>query len=189
MLDVCRALQGLGPAAYLPAGLTLLGSMYRPGPRKNLIFCIYGAMAPLGFFLGLVTSGLVGEYVTWPVFFWIGTGLAFLTTVIAYCRFGMQHSMRFSTDHKGFLVTIPNDIAEHKVNGVKMDWLGTITTISGLILFVFSLTDLSHAPRGFLNPYIAVTFFASLVILGIAFYIEGWVAEQPLLPFDVFKIR
>lgn len=38
MLNICRAIQGLGPAAYLPAGLQLLGSMYRPGPRKNLIF-------------------------------------------------------------------------------------------------------------------------------------------------------
>lgn len=58
MLDFCRALQGLGPAAYLPAGLTLLGSIYRPGPRKNLIFSIYGAMAPLGFFIGIFFAGV-----------------------------------------------------------------------------------------------------------------------------------
>ena len=86
MLDVCRALQGLGPAAYLPAGLTLLGSMYRPGPRKNLIFSIYGAMAPLGFFIGLFFAGIVGQYTKWPVYFWIGAGLTFITTVIAYCK-------------------------------------------------------------------------------------------------------
>jgi MFS family permease len=49
MLDFCRALQGLGPAAFLPSSMMLLGSIYRPGPRKNLIFSLYGAAAPVGF--------------------------------------------------------------------------------------------------------------------------------------------
>jgi MFS family permease len=51
MLNFCRALQGLGPAAFLPSSVMVLGSIYRPGPRKNLIFSIYGASAPLGFFM------------------------------------------------------------------------------------------------------------------------------------------
>lgn len=38
MLDICRALQGLGPAAFMPSGMMLLGRTYRPGPRKNLVF-------------------------------------------------------------------------------------------------------------------------------------------------------
>jgi len=51
MLNFCRALQGLGPAAFLPSSVMILGSIYRPGPRKNLIFSIYGACAPLGMYL------------------------------------------------------------------------------------------------------------------------------------------
>ena len=45
MLDFCRALQGLGAAAFLPTGVMLMGSLYRPGPRKNLVFAIYGTSA------------------------------------------------------------------------------------------------------------------------------------------------
>jgi len=37
MLDIARALQGLGPAAFLPSSVMLMGSVYRPGPRKNLV--------------------------------------------------------------------------------------------------------------------------------------------------------
>jgi MFS family permease len=37
MLDFARALQGLGPAAFLPSSVMLLGTVYRPGPRKNLV--------------------------------------------------------------------------------------------------------------------------------------------------------
>lgn len=170
MLDLCRALQGLGPAAYLPASLTLLGSMYRPGPRKNLVFSIYGAMAPLGFFIGIFFAGVAGEYAGWRWYFWIGTILELITGVIAY-------------------YTIPNDHAAHRNNGVKMDWLGSVTTASGLILLVFAITDSSHAPRGWATPYIYVTLIVGVLLLAAAFYVEGWIAEQPLLPFAVFKIK
>ncbi|KAK5121039.1 hypothetical protein LTR85_005823 [Meristemomyces frigidus] len=170
MLDFCRALQGLGPAAYLPASLTLLGSMYRPGPRKNLVFSIYGAMAPLGFFIGIFFAGVAGEYAGWRWYFWIGTILTVITAVIAF-------------------YTIPNDYAEHRGNGVKMDWLGSLTTASGLILLVFAITDSCHAPQGWATPYIYVTLILGIMLLAAAFYVEGWVAEQPLLPFQVFKIK
>ncbi|OAA77343.1 Major facilitator superfamily domain, general substrate transporter [Akanthomyces lecanii RCEF 1005] len=49
-LIVCHAMTGVGAAAFLPAGITLIGKIYRPGPRKNLIFAVYGVFAPLGFF-------------------------------------------------------------------------------------------------------------------------------------------
>lgn len=39
MLVFARALAGLGPAAFLPSSVMLLGSVYRPGPRKNLVSC------------------------------------------------------------------------------------------------------------------------------------------------------
>lgn len=170
MIDFCRAIQGLGPAAYLPASLTLLGSMYRPGPRKNLMFSIYGAMAPLGFFAGIFFAGVATQYAGWGWYFWIGTILVCLTAVTAF-------------------YTIPNDYAEHRNNGIKMDWLGSLSTIVGLILLVFGITASGHAPDGWATPYILVTFLLGLLVLGVAFYVEGWLAEQPLLPFEVFKIK
>ncbi|GAB7325479.1 hypothetical protein MBLNU13_g09493t1 [Cladosporium sp. NU13] len=170
MLDFCRAIQGLGPAAYLPASLTLLGSMYRPGPRKNAVFSIYGSMAPLGFFIGIFFAGVAGEYAGWRWYFYIGAILTFLTAVVAY-------------------LTIPSDYQERKNNGVKMDWLGSTAVVCGLILVVFAITQSAHASNGWATPYIPVTLILGVLILGGAFYIEGWVAEQPLLPFEVFKIK
>jgi len=37
MMDFSRAIAGFGPAAFLPAGVMLMGNSYRPGPRKNLV--------------------------------------------------------------------------------------------------------------------------------------------------------
>jgi len=169
MLIVSRAIQGLGPAAYLPSGLMLLGSTYRPGPRKNVIFAIYGALAAFGFFMGTFFAGVAGEYATWRWYFWIGAMLTVITALIS-------------------IWAIPNDHQEHKHNGVKMDWLGSATLVCGLVLFVFAIVDSAHAADGWATHYILVTFILSIFILGATFYIEGWVAEQPILPFEAFKI-
>lgn len=170
MMDFCRAICGLGPAAYLPASLNLLGSMYRPGPRKNVVFSVYGSMAPLGFFIGIFFAGVAGEYAGWRWYFYIGAILTTLTAVVAY-------------------LTIPSDHEERKNSGVKMDWLGSAAVVCGLILVVFSITQSSHAPQGWATPYIPVTLVLGVLTLCGAFYIEGWVAEQPLLPFEVFRIK
>ena len=69
-----------------------------------------------------------------------------------------------------------------------MDWLGSATIIAGLILLVFAVTQSGYAPQGWKTPYIYVTFILSIIILGAAYYIEGLIAEQPLLPFSFFKI-
>lgn len=41
-----RVLQGIGPAIIMPNALALLGASYPPGPRKNLVFALFGACAP-----------------------------------------------------------------------------------------------------------------------------------------------
>ena len=169
MLDFCRALQGLGPAAFLPSGLMLIGSIYRPGPRKNLVFSIYGGAAPLGFFTGVFVAGLTGSFLRFGWYFWIGTILVISTIVPA-------------------IFTIPSDMEERKAMGVKMDWLGSALIVSGLILVIFALTDASHAPNGWKTPYIYVSLILGTLVLGSAFYVEGWVAKTPLIPFDLFRV-
>ncbi|MCJ1314822.1 hypothetical protein MMC15_000134 [Xylographa vitiligo] len=133
MLDFCRALHGLGPAAFLPTGVMLLGSTYRPGPRKNLVFSLYGASSIIGFFVGIFFAGLSGQYLQWGWYFWIGTILLFLTTAIAF-------------------VTVPSDRHNARSPDITMDWLGAATIVPGLILVVFAVTDSSHAPNGWKTP-------------------------------------
>jgi MFS family permease len=168
MLDFCRALQGLGPAAYLPSSMMLLGSIYRPGPRKNLVFSIYGACAPLGFVFGIFFAGLTGQYTAWGAYFWIGTALTVITAAVAW-------------------MTVPWDINETQSVGVKMDWLGAILSISGLILFTFAIIDSSHAPQQWKTPYIYILFIIGSLLIIAAAYVECFVASEPLLPAWLFK--
>lgn len=167
MLILCRALAGLGPAAFLPSGIMLLGTVYRPGPRKNLVFSLYGAFAPVGFFSGIFFGGISGEALIWRWYFFFGT--IFLAIVLVTSLF-----------------FIPQDRADGKATDVTMDWWGLVTIVPGLLLVVFAITDSSHAPRGWETPYILVTFILGVLCLCAAFYVQGWVAESPLLPFDLF---
>lgn len=166
MLIATRALQGLGPAAYLPTGIMILGKIYRPGPRKNLIFSLYGAFAPLGFFLGIIMGGVTGEYLSWRWYFWIGSIIVGLVCV-------------------GAVFSIPREKYQEK--GVEMDYWGVAVIVPALVLIVFAVTDGAHAPKGWGTNYIIVTFVIGVVLLGISFFVEGWVSSQPLLPASIFK--
>lgn len=168
MLIVTRAIAGLGPAACLPASIMLLGKTYRPGPRKNLVFGMYGACAPLGFFFGIIMGGVTAQFLTWRWYFYLGS-IVLAVVVLTSIFF------------------VPSDWNEERPAGVKMDYLGLATTVPGLILLVFAITDGAHAPHGWKTPYIIVTFILGVLLLGGAVYVEGWVASQPLLPFDIFK--
>lgn len=170
MLIICRALQGLGPAAFLPSSIMMLGSTYRPGPRKNLVFSLYGACAPLGFFFGIFIAGLAGQYLSWRWYFWIGTIiLALIVATSLWC--------------------MPRDYQEHKSSEVRMDWLGASLIVPGLLLVVYAFTDAGHAPQGFRTSYILVTFIVGMLLLGVAVYVEGWVAKEPLLPPEIFAVK
>lgn len=48
----------------LPSGLMMMGRIYRPGKRKNIVFSIYGACAPLGFFFSILVASVSGGLAT-----------------------------------------------------------------------------------------------------------------------------
>ncbi|OAX79192.1 hypothetical protein ACJ72_06489 [Emergomyces africanus] len=169
MLIFCRTLQGIGPAAYLPSSMMLLAKVYRPGPRKNIVFSIYGTCAVVGFFIGIFCSGVSSQFLSWGWYFWIGAILAAITTVSSF-------------------LTIPSDTAEARKQGIKMDYMGAALIVPGLTLTVFAITDSAHAPDGWRSPYVYVCFITGSILLGLAMYVEGWVAKSPLLPFDIFHV-
>ncbi|KAL9107305.1 MAG: hypothetical protein Q9227_007757 [Pyrenula ochraceoflavens] len=168
MLDMCRALQGLGASAFLPTGVMLMGSLYRPGPRKNLVFAIYGTSAIFGFFGGILAAGIVGQFLRWGFYFWIGGVLTAIT--LATSIFSI-HSSR------------PK---EKSARNVKIDYLGALTIVSGLTLTVFAITQSAHAPSGWRTPYIIVCFALGLLSLFSAAYIETYISPDPLIPASIF---
>lgn len=96
--------------------------------------------------------------------------------------------MLLTTTVMAAIFAIPNDMEEQKALGIQMDWLGSISIVSGLILVIFAITDASHAPDGWRTPYVYITLIIGALFLGISIYVEGWVATNPLLPFALFRV-
>lgn len=167
MLIVTRALQGIGPAAFMPTGFALLASAYRPGPRKNLVFGLYGAFGCLGFYSGIILGAISAELLFWRWYFWFGS---IMCAAVAF----------------GAVVFIPSNLG-YIDRGATMDWWGVGTIVPSLALIVFAFTQGSNAPDGWRTPYIYVTLIVGVIFAGAAVYVQGWVSAQPLVPASVFR--
>ncbi|EGX91574.1 efflux pump antibiotic resistance protein, putative [Cordyceps militaris CM01] len=166
-LIVCRAMQGLGFGAFLPAGLSILGQIYRPGPRKNRVYCVYGAFAAVGFYFGILTAALTTQYADWRWYFYLGATLQFVVVAVSYAA-------------------IPREL--HDVDpDARMDWLGLVTSVPALALINFAFSEGNHGPQGWGTPYIVVCLVMGVICLGLTVYVQGWVSTQPLMPRRIFK--
>ena len=170
MLDCARAFQGLGPAAFLTSGVSLLGLTYPPGRRKNVVFSVYGGSAPLGFFLGILVGGLTTQLLSWRWYFWIGAILSFLAVISAIFSLPRGLNDRFDSKRP------------------EMDWVGSVVFFGGLVLVIFAITDSAFAPRGWRTSYIWSTFIIGILALIFVVIWEGCKAKDPLLPLTLFKL-
>lgn len=164
---ICRAMQGIGFAAFLPAGVSLLGQVYTPGPRKNLVYCLYGAFACMGFYFGIFTASISVQFMNWQWYFRIGAMVEVL--IVA-----------------GGFFTIPRHLDDANILA-RMDWWGTVTIVPGVGLLTFALGAGGHATDGWRTPHILVAFALSGLLLSAAVYTQGWVSTQPLVPPRTFR--
>jgi MFS family permease len=163
MLIACRAMQCLGPSAFLPSSVVIMSRIYRPGPRNTLIFSILGASSCVGFYSGIFFGALSAQVLGWKWYFFIG---AFFCAGIFIA---------------GFL-TIPKSNGDPRPD-LEMDWLGTATVAPGPALVVYALTCGGNAPWSSLALILGSIFLALFV------YVEVWGSSQPLVPSEVFETK
>lgn len=124
----------------------------------------------MGFFAGIFFAGISAQFLYWGWYFFIAS--------IIFTLVGIA----------GFFC-VPRNVKSKQASSIRMDWWGAATIVPALILIVYGLTDGSHAPDGWSTPYVLVTFILGWILLGVFVFIEGWVAEQPLVPADTFKVK
>lgn len=164
-LCVCRAMQGIGPAMTVPNGQAMLGRMYQLGRRRNLVMCIWGTSAPLGFVLGAVMASLFAELMSWEwAFFVLG----------AVC---------FTVACQGMLVLPVDPPRDSRIPRQQfwrlVDFPGIVLLVSGLALFASAW---NQAPvSSWTTPYIYFLLIIGVLLLGAFFYVERSI-QYPLLP-------
>ncbi|KAJ5706829.1 Major facilitator superfamily domain general substrate transporter [Penicillium malachiteum] len=167
--DICRAFQGIGPAFLLPNALAILGRTYPPGPRKNMVFSIFGATAPGGYAIGGVFLALLSQNVWWPWAYWI-LGIA----CIAFAILGI-FAIPYSPSPK-----ISNDMPWW----VRCDLAGGMLGVTALILINFAW---NQGPSvGWPTVYVYVLLIIGFLFLGLFLWTEQRVS-CPFLPRGIFS--
>lgn len=158
--DVCRAMQGIGPALLMPNALALFGRAYPPGIRKNIVFSIFGALAPTGFVIGATFGSLFGQLAWWPWGFWSYGLAAFALGALS-------------------LLIIPRALSERPTVRPRFDWTGSLLVVAGLVLVNVAF---NNGPLyGWRVPHVYFILIMGLMCLGAFVWVELR-AENPLLP-------
>ena len=159
--DVCRAMQGIGPAMMVPNSLAILGRTYPPGRRKEMIFSLYGATAPNGFLVGAVFGSLLAKFTSWPWEFYIMSIACFVFGTLA------------------ILVIPAGSKEEDQKHSTSFDYYGAFTGVAGLVLFNVAW---NQAPTvGWRDSSVIVLLIIGTICIGLFVLIERRTA-QALIP-------
>lgn len=157
--DVCRALQGIGPAMLVPNSLAILGRTYAPGRRKDMIFAIYGATAATGFVVGAVFGSLLAQLLWWPWEYWCMAIVCVSMGSLALC----------------IIPSAPANLSHRN----SFDYLGATIGVAGLVLINVAW---NQAPIvGWNTPYVYILLILGVLCFPFFVLVENRV-QQPLIP-------
>jgi MFS family permease len=158
--DFCRAMQGIGPALIIPNGLALFGRAYPPGIKKNIVFSIFGAVAPAGFVTGATFGSLFTELVWWPWAFWS----------FALACWGLSSFT---------LLVVPRELSTRPMISPGFDWTGSLIGVAGLVLVNVAW---NNGPLyGWGAPHVYFLLIIGMLCLVAFVWVEKR-AENPILP-------
>jgi EmrB/QacA subfamily drug resistance transporter len=164
-LIAARALQGLGAAIVSPAALSIITNMFAEGAERNKALGVWGAVSGAGGAAGVLLGGLLTEYLGWEWVLFVNVPIGIAAALLA-----------------------PRLLVESKdeVDDPSFDVAGAITVTAGLALLVYTLVDANNA--GWSSAKTIVLGGVSLVILAAFIAIERR-TRQPLMPFEIFRLR
>ncbi|PBP15649.1 MFS general substrate transporter, partial [Diplocarpon rosae] len=165
--SVARGFQGIGPALMVPNALAIAGRSFS-GKKKNYVFALFGASAPAGAVLGAVFSAILTHYVWWPWAYWVMGMVLFAYTATSL----------------GILPPDEHDPPTEK-SELTFDFAGTITGVTGLILFNFAWNQAGVV--GWTVPYTYTLMIVGMLFFGAFVYVEKYVAKYPLVPINALS--
>jgi EmrB/QacA subfamily drug resistance transporter len=167
LLIGARGIQGIAGAITSPATLSIITSTLPEGRERNRGLALWGAMAALGASSGALLGGLLTQAFGWEAIFAVNIPLGAIVVGLG-------------------LVAIPA-IAPLDDHPRHFDALGATLVTAGLIALTFGIVRTDTLGWG--SPGVLVPLAAGLALLGAFVYVEARVAQAPLVPLQIFRIR
>ncbi|MCW3477969.1 MFS transporter [Neisseriaceae bacterium JH1-16] len=158
-----RAVQGTGAALLAPSTLALLSINFREGPERTRAVGYYGAIAGLGASIGLVLGGVLADWLSWRVGFFINLPIG-LTLMLGAKRYLVE-----TERHTG-----------------QFDLAGALSSTLGMSALVYGIVR--SASAGWRDPFTAAALTVGIVLLALFVLIEAR-ARQPIMPLRLFANR
>ncbi|MFD6424237.1 MFS transporter [Streptomyces sp. NPDC060198] len=159
-----RALQGLGAAAIVPTGMSLLTTTFREGPERDRALGISGTLLSLGFTVGMVAGGVLTDTLGWRS----TMGLLALASA-------------------GVLTLAPKALAESRTpQRPKLDVPGAVTVTGGLLALIYALSTAAQNGFGHADVLIALVLGVALLV---TFAVVESRAAEPLVSLPMLRRR
>ncbi|MFE0175010.1 MFS transporter [Streptomyces sp. NPDC059002] len=159
-----RALQGVGAAAIVPTGMSLLTTTFPEGPQRDRALGISGTLLSLGFTVGMVLGGVLTDTLGWRSTMGLLTVFALLVLPLA-----------------------PGLLPESRTpDRPRLDIPGAVTVTGGLLSLIYALS--TAAERGFGGTDVIVTLVAGVALL-VAFGLIESRAAAPLVSLPMLRRR
>ncbi|QGV80707.1 MFS transporter [Streptomyces ficellus] len=159
-----RALQGLGAAAIVPTGMSLLTTTFPEGPLRDRALGISGTLLSLGFTIGMVLGGVMTDTLGWRS----------TMGLLAVCA----------------LVVLPPAMVllpESRTPGrPRLDVPGAVTVTGGLLALIYALS--TAAEHGFGGTDVRAALAAGVALL-VAFAVVESRHDTPLVSLSMLRRR
>jgi EmrB/QacA subfamily drug resistance transporter len=158
-----RAVIGVGAALVMPTTLSIITNVFPPEERGRAVG-IWAGIAGAGAIIGLLLSGTLLEWFSWPSVFAVNVALAALA----------------------FAATIPVVPTSRSPRRVRLDPVGALLSSLGLFGIVFAIIE---APQhGWLDALTLVGFGVGALLL-VGFVLYELAREEPMLDPRLFASR
>ncbi len=162
MLNLARAVQGLGGAIVLPLTLTILSAAVPP-EKRGVALGAWGGISGLAVALGPVVGGAIVQGISWQWIFWLNVPIGIALIPLALTRLAESHGP-----------------------AAKLDLPGLGLSAAGLFGIVWGLVR--GNAQGWASAEIVGALVAGAVVLA-AFVAWEIRAENPMLPMRFFRNR
>jgi EmrB/QacA subfamily drug resistance transporter len=158
-----RAIQGVGAAILAPSTLALLQTNFPEGPVRTRAIAYYGAVAGIGSSFGLVIGGILADWLSWRVGFFINLPIGIALML------GARRLLGESERRSG-----------------AFDAIGAVSSTLGMTALVYGMVR--SASAGW-SDHLTVAALAAGALLLAFFAFNEWRARQPIMPLRLFASR
>jgi EmrB/QacA subfamily drug resistance transporter len=162
MLNLARAVQGVGGAVMFATSLALIASAF-VGRDRGTAFGIYGAVIGGAVAIGPLIGGAITSGIGWRWIFFVNVPIGVLAVIVTFAK-----------------------IAESKDPRQRsIDWIGFVTFSVSLFCLVFALVRGNDL--GWSSPSIVALLVAAVVLM-VVFFVNEQRTGDPMLDLGLFKI-